>query len=116
MKREIKFRYRFTDGKNWIMRVFTLPEIVRGGPYEVISDAPLLKDYRQVGEDQFTGLHDKNGKEIYEGDIIEATTKSGKKGLRGVVAWEDYGWTVFRPVEAFEVIGNIWENPELLKQ
>lgn len=62
---------------------------------------------------QFTGLTDKNGKEIYEGDVYEATNLVGNK-YRKVVEWVAYGYDHQREgLESCEVIGNIHENPEL---
>jgi hypothetical protein len=69
---------------------------------------------------QYTGLTDKNGKEIYEGDIIHL--KFGELNANLVVKWDKYmglkyhngGWTSLVHVDTHgEVIGNIFENPEL---
>ena len=76
------------------------------------------KDYELM---QFIGLTDKYGKEIYEGDILQCTT-----GIAYVV-WEDAAFALKSPgseavdwehssyYEKCEIIGNIHDNPELIK-
>ena len=74
---------------------------------------------------QFTGLLDKNGKEIYEGDVVRCRdTYCEVQEFTGVVDFADasfrirddafthYRWQDYE----VEVIGNIYENPELLEQ
>ena len=65
---------------------------------------------------QFTGLHDKNGKEIYEGDIV--TDGVGKFKIVYDLKLAGYQpYCIFRdePENYCEVIGNIYENPDLVK-
>ena len=73
---------------------------------------------------QFTGLVDKNGKEIFEGDIIKYVDYNNTPYFE-TVDWVEYddscidcgtasGFCIINPKKG-EVIGNIYENPELIK-
>jgi uncharacterized phage protein (TIGR01671 family) len=85
------------------------------------SQYESIKKYADLEEpQQYTGLKDKNGKEIYEHDIIEWNNE------RWLVRWGEYGWEIFRQdiydnplsydfeITSFNLIGNIYENPELI--
>lgn len=82
---------------------------------------------------QFTGLLDKNGREIYEGDIVQYNRRSSYDGINFEVKWseDNWGWVLVSKnkdylineqtpegyrYEFIEIVGNIFENPDLLKQ
>ena len=138
--REIKFRAWDDAPNDNGKRMFYFERPFFDSEYSWLSfDQPKgLKEYamhNQSKEDivlmQYTGLKDKNGKEIYEGDILKSAieqTVGGQIETIGVVEWDDNGyWKYDLPDygqsfginilfdEEYKVIGNIYENPKLLK-
>lgn len=87
---------------------------------------PVAKQANIIPETvgQCTGLYDKNGKLIYEGDILSRSGKNYKK--KYVVCWAEYYWTLrcesisesllmnIGGINGQEIIGNIHDNPELV--
>jgi len=113
--REI-LKFRAWDGLNKVFTYWTMNDLCNHTDLSV--EKPSFTDEWML----FIGHKDKNGKEIYEGDIV----RSGALLLAGAVYWDKYMWNVKdyydasadNPTDAFsegvfEVIGNIYENPEL---
>jgi len=128
--RELKFRT--WDGYE-MSAPFSLldlkPGILFGGDVdeELDIELPFPTQHHDLHDNelvfmQFTGLHDKNGKEIYEGDIIlhdeirfEVIWSNGRFLLRHERKWLDDERNIWNIGESgMEVIGNRFENPELL--
>ena len=98
------------------------------GEFDFIGDGITFKrDADEVELMQSTGLFDKNGKEVFVGDIIKCT----RGCLHEVYIEKEYGGTYFGGMPAIylkdlregyawteheEIIGNIYENPELLEE
>lgn len=146
--REIKFRGKSEDGSGWIFGslvnnmffkrdgISAINYIVDPDQYPDFSE---MEDFEWLAVEvipetvgQYTGLQDKSGKEIYEGDIVNVKYRTfsresdcGFIHKRLEVKWIDYS-SAFRYVDKFEeiytmiakwseVIGNIHDNPELLE-
>jgi uncharacterized phage protein (TIGR01671 family) len=121
--REIKFR-ALKKNSNEIV-YFDLKEFLEND----IEEMPNAMQYVLKNLMQYTGLKDKNGKEIYEGDILNFGNKNNVEVIfdNGCfnVFDEPLGWDFtpdydndYKPIKTnfkyCEVIGNIHENPELL--
>lgn len=122
MNRTIKFRGKRIDNDEWVYGYLADEDYIND--IDSIDLSSIEVDRDTVG--QFTGLLDKNGKEIYEGDIIKgfditievwysedkacfiAEMKEPQNDMVDILGGYD--------TARMEIIGNIYDNPELIKE
>jgi len=131
MKREILFRGR-TDGGVWVEGDLIHGVGTKSGKMYILPRTLVYPkgcselDGWNVHPDtvgQFTGLTDKNGKRIFEGDVVDSWADLSKPYFREVVYGKNCGLE-FNPLTGFtlcksnehhfSIIGNIHDNPELI--
>lgn len=153
MPREIKFRGKRIDNGEWVygslsmidtrsqkignahgvMFICEVQNVWSGEDDKKMCGYWIKVDPETVG--QYTGLKDKNGKEIWEGDIIDYKRSGYVSGnWQGLfrIEWHPHhpcwhavlvssnddecfdSWNLWPDID-YEVIGNVWENPELIK-
>ena len=129
--REILFRGKTSDGE-WVEGDVLQTRYHSGHiEYQIMPQTPVSSAYPVLPETvgQYTGLTDRNGKKIFEGDILHCVSKLDNAKMVVIFECGEYRMVLaekfkdyilnceFYAITCFEkeVIGNIHDNPELLK-
>lgn len=123
--REILFRGKRLDNGGWIKGNPFLPDLDKH-PVQICIGTDKVRITYEVDPDtigEYTGLTDKNGVKIFEGDIVDCYDRRNPAHFSGVVDYADgsfrindgamthYRWMDYE----CEVISNIYDNPELMQ-
>ena len=135
--RDIKFRAYIRDKNprvpSEINKIVEVKSLHLGSKKAIIgySGGNYSIKFDEIELMQYTGLKDKNGKEIYEGDIVKFRFKDDREEFPDLIGYIEYQTTFtafiimsnqgsfkidITEIKFIEVIGNIYKNPELLEE